>query len=429
MSQNLSRRRFLYGAAAAGAAAGGPFVITRSGWSQTGPIKIGVFEPLSGPVKYGGDAFVAATRFAADRVNRAGGVLGRKLEVIPADSELKPDVATRRANELIHAKQVDILAQGTASHVGKAVSQVASQNRRIFVTYGSLAAELTGAEFLPTTFRCCPNTDMYSAVLAVYFTRLAPRKHTTIYLLNPDYNFGHAAAEGFKRNFARYKAADQRIVGEEFHPLQKLQDFAPYVTKIMASGAEVVVTGAWGQDLRLLMQQGAALGWTPTLGTYVFDDPVAVQAVGRSAIGHMIAGSHFLTVDTPENREMIGAWRAFYPDAPLSHRYPVQYLGYAANAVLWLADVIKAAGRVETEAIIGAWEGRRFRAPWGDVEMRACDHQMLTPGYAAQIMDPASIPRAIRYFGDEMPYIGRPTPVPRPEITVPPSETGNPRCA
>ena len=66
---------------------------------------------------------------------------------------------------------------------------------------------------------------MHSAELAVYFAKLAPQKYTKFYLLNQDYNFGRAAADGFKKKFNKIKAANQSIVGEEYHPLQKVQDF------------------------------------------------------------------------------------------------------------------------------------------------------------------------------------------------------------
>ena len=192
---------------------------------------------------------MAGVKFAANKLNQAGGVLGRKVEIVPADSELKPDVATRRANDLLFGEKVDILAMGTGSSVAKAVSQVANQNRKIFISYATEAAELTGEEFFDTTFRCCLNTDMHSGMLAVYFAKMAPQKPTKFYLLNQDYNFGRACADGFKKIFNRVKAPNQSIVGEEYHPLQKVQDFGPYITKIMASGAEVVITGDWGQDL------------------------------------------------------------------------------------------------------------------------------------------------------------------------------------
>jgi branched-chain amino acid transport system substrate-binding protein len=424
MSQQISRRRFVAGAAAAA----GPFIITRPGWAQTGPVKIGVLEPLSGPVKYIGDGYTASVRFGADRVNKAGGVLGRKLEIVPVDSELKPDVATRRANDLVLGEKVDILAMGTGSNIAKAASQVANQYKKVFVSYGTEAAELTGEEFFPTTFRCCLNTDMHSAQLAVYFARLAPKKYTKFYLLNQDYNFGRAAADGFKKKFTRIRAADQQIVGEEYHPLQKVQDFGPYITKIMASGAEVVITGDWGQDLRLLIQQGAGLGWKAKLGNYFLNDPTVLQAVGKAAVGHVTADAYLITVDAPENREFVRAWRAHYPDAPLSYRYPDLAFGRAAYAIQWVADVAKRAGSLDTQSLITAWEGAKFKTAWGEVAMRPCDHQMLTRGFVAEIMEPEKIPPAIRYW-TEFPYIGAPTMIARDEMTVPPSETGNPRCA
>jgi branched-chain amino acid transport system substrate-binding protein len=425
MSQRMTRRQFL----AATATAAGPFVITRSGWAQTGPIKLGAIEPQSGPVKYIGDANVAAFRFAAERINAAGGVLGRKVEIVVADSELKPDVATRRANDLVLGDKVDFLVVNTGSNIAKAVSQVAFQHRKLFFSTGTEARELTGEEFFETTFRCCLNTDMHSGGLAVYFTRLAPRKYTKFYLLNQDYNFGRAAAEGFKTKFNRIRSPGQQIVGEEYHPLQKVQDFGPYVTKIMASGAEVVMTGDWGQDLRLLIQQGAALGWKVQLGNYFLNDPTVLQAVGKAAVGHITADAYLLTVDTPENREFVRAWHARYPDAPISYRYPDLTLARCYHAVIWAGEVMKKAGSLEPDRLIRAWEGARLKTAWGEVEMRACDHQMQTRGFVAEIVEAEKIPSAIRYFGTEFPYIGSATQIARQELTVPPKETGNRRCA
>jgi branched-chain amino acid transport system substrate-binding protein len=429
MTGQMNRRQFLHGAAAAGGVAAA-FVMRRPGWSQTGPIKIGVLEPTSGPVAYIGEGNLAGFRFGAERVNAAGGVLGRKIEIVPADSELKPDVATRRANDLLLSDKVDFLAVNTGSNIAKAVSQVANQARKVFFSTGTEASELTGEEFFDTTFRACLNTDMHSGELALYFAKLAPQKYTKFYLLNQDYNFGRAAAEGFKTKFNKIKAANQSIVGDEYHPLQKVQDFAPYITKIVASGAEVVMTGDWGQDLKLFLQQGAALGWKVKVGNYFLDDPLVMQTVGKAGLGHVTADAYLSTTDTKENRDLIKAWRARYPDAPISYRYPTLTTARCANAVTWVADAIKRAGSLDTDKVIKAWEGSKFRALWGaEVEMRACDHQMLTQGYIAEIMEPDKIPTEFRLFGNEFPYLGKAVLLPKDDLTVPPRETGNKRCA
>jgi branched-chain amino acid transport system substrate-binding protein len=430
MAGKIDRRRFLKGAAAVGTVAAGPFVITRPGWSQTGPIKIGVLEPASGPVAYIGEANLAGFRFGAERVNAAGGVLGRKLEIVSVDSELKPDVATRRANDLLLSDKVDFLAVNTGSNIAKAVSQVANQAKKIFFSTGTEASELTGEEFFDTTFRCCLNTDMHSGELALYFAKLAPQKYTKFYLLNQDYNFGRAAADGFKKKFNKIKAANQAIVGDEYHPLQKVQDFAPYITKIMASGAEVVMTGDWGQDLKLFLQQGAALGWKVKVGNYFLDDPTVMQPVGKAALGQVTADAYLCTVDTKENRDLVKAWRARYPDAPISYKYPTLTCARCANAVTWVADAVKRAGSLDSERVIKAWEGSKFKTLWGaEVEMRACDHQMLTQGYIAEVMEAEKIPAEFRYFGNEFPYLGKAVLLPKDDITIPARETGNKRCA
>ena len=421
----MSRRQFLGVAVAASAA--GPFIVTRPGWSQTGPIRIGTLEPQSGPIKYVGDNDIAALRFAVERLNAAGGALGRKFELLVADSEMKADISTRRANDLILGDKVEFLT-GLGSVVGKAGAAVAAQHRKIFFSANVEAAELTGAEFHDTTFRTTLNTDMHGGQLATYFARLAPQKASKFFLLNPDYNFGREAAAGFKKRFAKVKAPQQTIVGEAYHPFQKVQDFAPYITQVMGSGAEVVITSNWGQDLRLILQQGQDLGWKVTLGNFFLNDPPLLRAVGRAAVGHVTAADYMITIDTPENREFIRQWRERYPDAPLSYKFPDLNMGKNYWAVMWLGDVVRKAGSTEADRVIKAWEGARFKTAWGEVEMRACDHQVLTPAYVATVQEAEQIPADLRYYGQEFAYIGRATLVAKEDVTVPASESGNKRC-
>jgi hypothetical protein len=132
-----------------------------------------------------------------------------------------------------------------------------------------------------------------------------------------------------------------------------------------------------------------------------------LQAVGKAAAGHITADAYLITVVTSENREFLKAWRARYPDAPIGYRYPDLTIGRCFCAVTWLGDVIKRAGSLDTAKVVKAWEG----------SVRRRDHGA------------EKIPQDIRYFGNEFPYIGPATLIPRDEMTVPPRETGNKRCA
>ena len=426
MTHAISRRTFL--TATAGTVAAGPFVVLRPGWAQTGPIKIGLLEPQSGPTKYVGDANIAAAQFAAERLNARGGVLGRKLEVVVADSEFKVDVGSRRANDLLLGDKVDVIAALGAS-IAPPVAQLAHQNRKLFISPHTVPSEMTGKDFLPTTFVCALNTEMLANALATYFARQAPVKPRKLYLLNQDYNNGRTASEFFKRKFNALKESGQLIVAEEFHPLFRVNDFASYITKIVASGADTVMTANWGADLRLLLQQGQQLGWKVRIGGFFLNDPALTKAVTSAAVGHVTVGVHHITVDTPENRATVQAWKARFPDAPVFHRVPDLITGRGVNAWLWLGEVIQKAGSLDTARLIKAWEGMKYRGLWGEVEMRACDHQMQSPCFVSEVMEPARIPEAIRYFGLEFPYIGPATAIPKEAVSVPPRDTGNQRCA
>ena len=116
-------------------------------------IKIGATEPLSGTFKDIGERYLDGVLYAVKVINESGGLLGKKVEVVPIDSELKPDVATRKAQNLILKDGVKFFCGGTGSSVGAAMAQLAEKQNVIMFTYGMDAASMTGREmqqeFLP----------------------------------------------------------------------------------------------------------------------------------------------------------------------------------------------------------------------------------------------------------------------------------------
>ncbi len=378
-------------------------------------IILGVCEPLSGVMKDVGDRYLDAVKFSAEQINKKGGILGKKVVVIAEDSQLKPDVATRKATKLILEDKADVIMTGTGSHIALAMMKVAEQYKKIFLTYGTEAASITGKEFNPYMFRACLNTDQHSFAIMAYFAKYT--KFKKFYILCQDYAFGREAAEGFKKKIKTIPGA--QLLGEEFHPIGQ-KDFAPYISKIMASGAEVVLTGNYGPDLDNLIKTGASLGWKCITGNYFLNDAYRMQVVKEAAVGHMTADSYMLTIDTPENKAFRDAWHEGHKGMDVGFIWPDLAMGRCYYAVQWLGDAIKKAGSADAEKVIKAWEGMDYNMPWGKVTMRACDHQMLTPGVAAVIEAKSEF--------YPFPYGGKPVIIPAEEITVPPAETGNPRC-
>jgi len=380
-----------------------------------GKIVLGVCEPLSGPMKDVGDRYVNAVKFSVEKINARGGVLGKELVMIAEDSALKPDVATRKATKLILEDKADFIMTGTGSHISLAMMKVAEKYKKIFLTYGTEAASITGSEFNPYTFRACLNTDQHSFAVVAYFAKYT--KFKKYYILCQDYAFGREAADGFKKKLKAIPGA--QLLGEDYHPIA-LKDFAPYVSKIMASGAEVVLTGNWGVDIDNLFKAGASLGWKVITGNYFLNDPIRLQIIKEAAIGHVTADSYMITIDNPENKKFIQEWYEKHKGLDIGFWYPDLSMGRAYYAIQWLAEVIKKAKSTEAQKIIKAWEGMSFNPPWGKVTMRACDHQMITPGVAAVVESKSE------FF--PFPYIGKAVIIPEEELTVPPAETGNPRC-
>src|SRR5437899_12268583 len=99
------------------------------------------------------------------------------------------------------------------------------------------------------------------------------------YLTNHDYSFGKAVAAAASKMLAE-KRSDIKVVGDELHPLQKVNDFSPYVAKIKAAGADTVITGNWSNDMVLLIKAGKDAGLKVKWETYYGGSPGAVTAIG-----------------------------------------------------------------------------------------------------------------------------------------------------
>lgn len=116
-------------------------------YAAEGQIVLGVCEPLSGPMKDVGDRYVEGVKFSVEKINAKGGILGKKLVVVAEDSQLKADVASRKATKLILEDKADFIMTGTGTHVCKAMMKVAEEHKKICLTYGTEGASTTGVDF------------------------------------------------------------------------------------------------------------------------------------------------------------------------------------------------------------------------------------------------------------------------------------------
>jgi branched-chain amino acid transport system substrate-binding protein len=419
LKTDLSRRKLLK----AGAALGASFVITRPGWAATGPIKLATIDPLSGPAAQYGQQNVMALQLAVDRVNRAGGLLGREVKVISLDYELKNDIGARRVREALQDQGADAITTFSGS-VALIAAQAAARAKKFFVTAQAVPVEVTTSQFQPTTYVCAFSIGHVGAEMASFAAK-SPLKN--IFLFSPDNANGRGFVEGFQKRFAQVHRPEQRIVGVEYFTPFSVTDFSPYITKIEANGPCLIPSIAYGADLRNLLQQGHSLGWKQTVANWALDDPGMCSALGDAAVGHYAVLNAALTSDTPLMNQLIQEWTTKYKtDVPFL-KLPVQAASRVAYSWLWFMDSVKRAGSLDVDAVAKAFEGSSFDTPWGRSTMRACDHQMISPGYYAQIVRPEHIPEKLRFFGNSMPYMEKAIQLGSNEIAIDVG-TPNARC-
>jgi branched-chain amino acid transport system substrate-binding protein len=380
------------------------------------PIKIALFDPRSGPFTRTGDTYAAAIQFLAEEINESGGLLGRKVEIIEEDSQLKPDVAVRKATKNV-MEGVKFIATGTGTHIALALQQVASKEKVIFVSYGAEGDEVTGKFCSPYTFRVSPNTEMRSMAIANF---LATKPFRKFYTINMDYAFGHDAAKGFIRR-VKQAMPDAQIVGEEYHPIAN-KDFGPYITKILAAKPDVVFTGNWGVDLVNLIKQARDMGMKAPFICYYLNDPSQVlPVVLETAIGSWGCEAYMETVRTPANKAFLQAWSK-KPKFVKVEKWPAINIGKAYNGMRFMMEAIKKAGTTDIPRVIKTWEGMRWESIIGPMIMRAEDHQVMMPLPVGEIV------KATNEFYS-FPYVGEAYMVPLEKSTVPLAETGCTRKA
>ncbi|HPK53205.1 MAG TPA: ABC transporter substrate-binding protein [Smithellaceae bacterium] len=339
-------------------------------------IKVGVTEPLSGTFKDIGERYASGVVYAAKVLNASGGLLGKKVEVILIDSELKPDVATRKAQNLILKDGVKFFFGGTGSSVGAAMQQLAEKNNVIMVSYGMAAASMTGVKCNKNFFRTCGNTDQHSFALAEF---IGKKGYKSVAIIAQDYSFGKEALAAFKKKLAQVNPA-AKIVAELYHPAGT-KDYGPYISQIIAAKPEVIFTPNWGNDLTLLLKQGRPMGMNQKIFSYYINDEVTIEALGNDdlMIGNMGAEIYTLSIPNKKNEEFVANYYKEYG------YYPTWLRGKSYLSAMFWAEAVKKAGTTDVNAVIKAWEGLTYDGPAGLWTMRACDHQAQVPFWFVEI--------------------------------------------
>jgi branched-chain amino acid transport system substrate-binding protein len=343
-------------------------------------IKIAHIDPQSGPFALQGQMGSRHIQTVIDEINARGGVLGgTKLELISIDNKSSPQESLVALKQAIDSG-IRFITQGNGSHVAHALTDaVLKHNQRnpgeevLFLNHAAIDPALTNDKCHFWHFRFDATVDMKIDALSSAIARQKEIKK--VYLLNQDYAYGHSVSKAAKEMITA-KRPDIQIVADELHPIGKVKDFAPYIAKIKASGADAVLSGNWGSDLALLIKAAADAGLKAQFYTnyaYLVGTPRAMGAAGADRV-KTLTSWHPNIQGYPLEK--------YYLDYKKRHGDDWGFIPIKYTTEMW-AMAIEKAGSADPNKVARALEDMRYDGGVGEVWMRPDDHQLMEPVFVA----------------------------------------------
>ena len=344
--------------------------------AQSGPIKIGVVTPLSGTYTPIGEQVKMGLDLAAKEINAAGGINGRKVDLIYEDEEANPAVATQKAEKLFQVEKVDFLTGTVNSGSTLAVGQLAERNNKLIATTVSFADSITGDKCSPNVFRVNARAGMQSAALAAWVDKEIPKAN--IFFIGPDYEMGRSTVSAFKKASTEKGAKD---AGEVFAPLDN-KDYSPYFGQVRAAKPNVIYTSVAGNDTVRLFSQMDEYGVNKGVTVVGASGTVTSQnmvAIGKSANGFVTGVGYSPKLDNPANKKFVADFQKAYnklPDLYGADSYGLLYFYKAA---------VEKAKSTDTDKVRAAMNDLSWQTPQGVKKMRAGDHQAMQDMFAVRV--------------------------------------------
>ena len=339
------------------------------------PVRIAVITGLSGINAIYGEGQVNSFRAAADYVNARNTSGGApRIEIVPFD-----DNGATQDSLLMLRRAIDDgirYIASTRSSVVHALSEaIAKHNSRepertvLLLNFNALDPALTESKCRFWHFRFEPHADTQLAAL-IHLIAGQPSIHK-IYLINQDYAYGQSVAKA-SREMLGQKRPDIQIVGDDLIPLAKVKDFAPYVAKIRASGADTVLTGNWGSDLSLLIKASKESGLHAAYYTVLGAGFGTASALGTAGTDRVKAvySWHINAADSAWTQTLQQYQAKYKTNADLA------YLP-AFRSVEMLSTAIGKAESTDPLRVAHALEGLHIIGPTGDAWIRPEDHQLI----------------------------------------------------
>ena len=348
------------------------------------PVKIGMVEPLTGVYAALAEAETAGARLAIEEINRSGGILGREVQLLVADSANEIMTGVEETRRLIDKDQVDFIAGNVNSAIALAMTRVTAEKRKLQIVTGGHTDEITGSQCSWNVFRICKSTTMLANAIA---DTLIEKFGAKWYFLTPDYVFGYALQAAFEIKLRQHGgtwAADILPIGTV--------DYSEALTNAAAYGPNVLIDLMGGEDQVNSLKQIVRFGLTDEMavGGALFELESILSVPDAARIG-------WWTMEWWWNQPEVAHIKTF--DAAIRSR-----TGRAASARNWfgyagvrtLAQIANLEKSLDAVALARALQGYTLPA---DIALdpnraffRKDDHQLMSTVLVGEVHPPRADP-------------------------------------
>jgi len=337
-------------------------------------LKIGIVDCYSGPASTYTNDVRDAFKMEMEKINAAGGILGRKVEILTRDSKFKVDIGLSAAKELIYRENVDILMGTINSALALAISDLCRKEKVPFFATFSKSAKITGAKGHRYVFSITENTALIGKAGAA---GLALKPYTKYWIAGDDYEYGHALADGVWSHLKKLKPGVE-LLGQSWWKVGE-PDITPYITAILSAKPDAVIIATGGRDCVPFLKAAKATGFNERVPFFMHTatELSTLKPLGLNAPEGVIGTSNYFYYypKTDANKAFADNFRKAY------NRPPAVGAVYGLLTAKFISQGYRKAGKVNTEKFIDAVEGMTVDSPLGKITLRAFDHQAMLPMY------------------------------------------------
>lgn len=341
--------------------------------SAAKPIKIGYVGGIS---RFCGGlvhSAIKAMKIATEEINAAGGVIGRKIEVIYRDSKTTPDEGAKQARDLIATEKIDILTGVCSSSVFMALNPIAKESKVPLISAISGTHRTTVDFGHPYVFQTNPNTLIEGNALAEYTKRKGWKRIVT---MGMDYEWGRTTVKVYLK---RLRELDPDVVvAKQLWPKFGETNMASFITAALAEKPDVVMAVTAGVTTAGLIKQGKTYNMFKRTNVLTFLSTESLMSLGDDMPDgvHGWARAPFYALTTPRAIAFVKKYRARHDG-----EYPNDWgmLGY--DVMYFIRDGIKRAGSTDALKLRDAFTSMDFNSLRGKLKMRRIDNTVNSPSY------------------------------------------------